>query len=478
MTNSSLVLSTINDQLSKKATTLKLNQQKKKTQWWQYLLQGLLGVVSIATDVVANAFLGPVGGLIVSFGVDVVTNIVGDYIVDNDPWQWENIIFNVVIPAATLPGKISSASKISKNTVARIAQATDDERIAKLAKQLQKIDINDNWTDDLRHYQKIIDDWGESKVLLNDDYKYTLDDVFSFMKVHEKKYVSIETFNKALRKTNKIASMLTDPNLVQKKFFDFVNKKTELGKYVSKKIDKFNKAINNWKKKYLKKVNYSNKPMKLIPLHHTKAPWIKGIKVFPVRGNNVFYYHVTIVFDQELTKGKQNVVLYNKSWKWINKFINAPSAGKYYINNISWGWDVGKYIRTNKKYFLTKDFPFVMVPSQLGQTIYLTQSFVRNSIKIYNDITNIEQTIQKWQESFTAKNIISNAFKSTVKVKGLNTTYKLIRAIEQQKITPVTKYVRKQIKKTIHRNWYEFLKQGQINNGVKNNEYRYNIVKK
>ncbi len=469
----SLVITELNKQASKTARSLQpYVPPRKKLEWWRYLLNALLDVVSVVAEVVATAFLGPVGGMLVGVAADITTNIVGDLVLEQNPWEPNNIIFNIILPVVTVPGKINSISKIGKNAVNVASDIAQDSKLNRLAKHLHFNNLDDTFeTTGKRFYKNALDEndllGGKVKRIKFEE------DVFKFRtNMNNLKHEQLGKFNQTLRTINRAVSVLADPNYAQKSLFKFIAKKTGWEKVVNK----WNKKINIFKKrifsKFFKKTTRTKKM--ILPLNHTEAPWILGLKLQPARANAIHYYHVTIIFNAALTNGKKPVILYNKPWKNIYKFLTAPSAGRYYINNISWGWDVGKMIRTNK----LVGYELFNFASMFGQSIYLSTKTIMKTANWISDIVNHEWS-EKWKNSY--KNFLPNAEKAFFgKLPGGQFVNKLIRTTETGKSTYVTKYVKKKAKDQIYKySKNEFKKITQGKNGVIGyGKYRYTVYKK
>ncbi len=473
--SNSLVLDQLNQQAGKVQRALAPHVEKpkpKKKKWWQYLLNGLLGVVSIVAEVAATALMGPVGGMVVGVVADIGTNIAGDYIMDENPWETQNIIFNVILPVCTIPGKAASISKITKNSVNVIGEAADDIKLQKLAKRLNDLDIDDQFaTTGKRAYQQALKEFDiDPRYIKQLDFT---DDAFYLKQLDDAKWKKVRSVEKGIRSANKVLSFIADPNYAQKSLFKWASKVTKFDKV----INKANKQIKIFKKRIHADFLKKQKRLKdvLIPLNHTKAPWIAGIKLQPAASNAIHYYHVIIIFDRALTNGKKPVVLYNKAWRYIYKFISAPSAGQYYINNISWGWNIGKMIRNNQGLLTLFKFSTHNFASQYGQIAYASAKLVTKAADLIDELVNGTYA-QKVKQAWNPANVVMNAYTQTIgKLPGAQIGNKIVRTVQSGKITYTSKYVKQQAKKLIHKYRDEHYKQGIHKGYIGYGKYKYKL---
>jgi hypothetical protein len=97
----------------------------------------------------------------------------------------------------------------------------------------------------------------------------------------------------------------------------------------------------------------------VLPLNHTVAPWIVGIRLISVY-NLPTKFHVEVVFDAGLTNGKKSVMLWNKDFEtFIEPWLKAESGGQYYLDNVAWGWEVGKFLRNNALFLGFTNIPYI-----------------------------------------------------------------------------------------------------------------------
>lgn len=411
-------------------------------------LNVLLGIGSVLVEVLASSILGPVGGMMVGVGADIITNVAGDYINGTDPWSLDNVMFNVVLPIASIPGRAKGISKIRKNKILGIGEITDDVDMIKLAKQLHNNDISDlgNVNKLNRRYNQLLDSHNDLdlKKIVKEKQVKTF-----FQNQNDKKEI-IEFLTKKITEWNKKASYF-DPNYAVSKTFSYILEKTGYKKKINKKISFFIKKIKTEftdAKRVFKKTTKSL----MIPLNHTTAPWIKGIKLFKIN-NTLNYYNVAIFFHKGITKKKPPVYLKNKSWINIKAFLDAPSAGKYYINNISWGWEIGLMLRKNNLSILSK-FSSINFSSHYYKLFYQSSQLVKNIIYAIDKISNFEDYTNEWMEAITTKLPVNLVSGLTDGVKGTSFPKVIIRTMQTGDSKYVirysgrvfSKYTRKKIK--------------------------------
>ena len=475
--NNSNLLSQINTRLNTTAKQLENVVQPKKKKWWQILLNVFLGIITIPIEMVATAFLGPVGGMLVSVASDVATNILGDVINGDNPWDLQNIIFNIVTPIASVVPKTFNLSKLAKSPLRKMGEFYQNKKLNNLAVKFNNGLLNSKDIDfsklGTRKYKEILKD-----VSLDDisDLKVTNKSFSHFYENYKIRYKKIEKFNKYLRKAQKGLSYISDPNLVSKSLYSWVIKKTPIYDYIKKannKLKLFKKRV------YSKFFKNQEKRLKklIIPLNHTKAPWILGVKLFNVKGT-MNYYHMTIYFDKLITNNKPPVILYNKSWRVVYSFLTTPSAGKYYIDNFSFGWDLGKILRNSK--LIVNSFKLAPFISQYYQTFYLSMNFIRKATQIVDSVLTGD-IVQKWKESFNIQNTISNiTFGVSEHLKVGGTTIRaVVKSIQQNKPIYVAKHLKNRSRQFVTKKTRDIWKD--VAHGNKANlgygKYKYPIYK-
>ncbi len=476
--NNSLVLQQLNVSLNTEAKIIEYTPPPKKKKWWQILLNVLLGIITIPIEMAATAFLGPVGGMLVSVAADVTTNILGDVVNGNNPWDLQNIIFNIVTPIASVVPKTFNLSKLAKSPLRKMGEFYQNKKLNNLAVKFNNGLLNSKDIDysklGKRKYDELLKDVSLDD--LKDLKQFTTKGFSHWHENYKLKYKKIEKFNTYLRKAQKGLSYISDPNLASKTLFSWIVKKTpiyDVIKNVNKKLKFFKKKI------YSKFFKNQEKRLKklIIPLNHTKAPWILGVKLFNVRGT-MNYFHMSIYFDKKITNNKAPVILYNKSWRVVYAFLTTPSAGKYYIDNFSFGWQLGKILKNGK--LIVNSFKLAPFLSQYYQTFYLSMNLIRKTTNIVDAVLTGD-IVQKWKESFNLQNTISNitfGVSEHLKVGG-TTVRAIVKSIQYQKPIYLSKHLKNRTRQFITKKTKDIWKD--VTHGNKKyigyGKYRYPIYK-
>lgn len=369
---------------------LKNNNKNFKKQDSNFLIK-IIAIIAIEVGketllVGATATMGPVGAMIAHYAGDVIASMIEDKILGLDLFAKENLIYSFGFPSIRLLSKYSSIKKWNKSYLRSLSKDADpaiQRKIYELNEELNKMSLHGG-TNKSRNYQKVYEKYKNAGLLqyLPDERAYqkaVQND--AFFKSRFKK------FTKNIRFFNKTLSFL-DPAYATKTFTNYITKRF-------KKI--INKKVSEWYKKFGKKfITKKNEMMykTLIPLNHTVAPWILGIRYSPMPG----MYHlfcIRVIFNAELTNHKKVVYLYNKRLDDIWQFVNAESAGQYYINNISWGWDIGKIIRNSG--VLDYGIRITTMLPYASKTLSLMLSTYRTLEKLTYQIHHLDATIDKWK---------------------------------------------------------------------------------
>lgn len=380
--------------LNKKAERLKYvekTEPDKQVPWWAQLFINLgFGILSSVFELVATSILGPVGGMIFGVVSEATSNIVADIITGNDPFAPQNIIFNIVLPVSNMHSRVKGIRRTHKNKVAMINEVDGSNQYDDLIKDLQNMGMDS--IDDVeaykRKYQKIMDKYPDIDLEQNFN-----DELVNLKASQVKKKNKIDNINSKIRKTTNIMKLI-DPDYAVAKFVDFLTKPVK--NKINKSLTRYFKKINT---KFFKKTSKSIKRI-LIPLNHTKAPWIKGVKLIPVR-NTINYFNVLIVFSPRLTNKKESIYIYNQKWTDIKKFLDAPSAGQYYINNIAWGWEIGKLIRNNQAGLKATKSLVNLFPS-INKLLNSSMQLLVQIKKTVDLIVNKEELIESWENAHLA----------------------------------------------------------------------------
>ena len=404
---------------NKKAQRLKLIEKKepeKQVPWWAQLFVNLgFGILSSFIEIIATTLLGPVGGMIVGVVADIGTNIVADLVNGQDPFSPENIIFNVVLPAANVTSRVKGIRRTNKNKMMMIGEVADNKMYKELAKELQEMGTAPFENPDVfeRKYQNVLKKYKGLK--LDIDVNDELMDLADIQKARKSK---LDLVNTNIRKVTNVIRLI-DPTYTTQKLSEFAFKPVK--KYINNKLSRYFKKINT---KFFKRTQKSVKNL-LIPLNHLDAPWIKGVKLLPVR-NTLNYFNVLIFFDKRITRKKAPVYIYNQKWTDIKPFLDAPSSGQYYINNIAWGWEIGKAIRMNKKGLVYMKSLINFFP-QANKIINSSLQLVKQVSKTIDMLLDKEAYLEKWKEA--PLSVLQGA---TSGIKGLGVVKPIIRTIQEK----------------------------------------------
>lgn len=418
------------------------NSENSKQQDSKFLIK-IIAIIAVevgkeALLVSATATMGPVGAMIAHYAGDVVASMIEDKILGLDPFAKENLIYSVGFPSVRLLSKYSSIKKWNKSYLRALSKDADpatQRKIYELNEELTKMELHGG-TSNSRNYNKIYEKYKEENLLqyLPDEkiYRKSIQNDYFFKS-------RFKSFTKRIRFFNKVLSFL-DPVYATKAFTN----------YVSKRFKKaINKKVSVWYKKFAKKfITKKNELMykTLIPLNHTVAPWILGIRYSPMPG----MYHlfcVRVIFNPQLTNHKKVVYLYNKRLDDIWKFVNTSSAGQYYINNISWGWEIGKIIRQSG--VLDNGLRLTTLLPYASKTLSLILSTYHTLDKLTYQIHHLDETLDKWKDpSNYAKGAVSGL---TQGIKGWSFAKTTFNYLSTGETRYIKNYVRNKTKRSTKR---------------------------
>lgn len=211
-------------------------------------------------------------------------------------------------------------------------------------------------------------------------------------------------YSKSLRYTNKVIGIINSPQYATRKALSFLFKKP---------INKLNKQINLFISKQLKQFKKIGQFTKEVAKKSTNriyvnSQWINSVRLYP-SAFGIGYFNVLIDFKKETTNNKKPVLLFGKNAYAISEFLASSSKGKFYIDNFSYGWVIGKFLRKNKEFQALNFIP--LFPKIITPTI-TTISAVKRLIK------TIESDFSKnpWFDG----NKLSNQISSGLIAFGLN----------------------------------------------------------
>lgn len=180
-------------------------------------------------------------------------------------------------------------------------------------------------------------------------------------------------YSKSLRYTNKVIGIINSPQYATRKALSFLFKKP---------INKLNKQINLFINKQLKQFKKIGRFTKEVAKKSTNriyvnSQWINSVRLYP-SAFGIGYFNVLIDFKKETTNNKKPVLLFGKNAYAISEFLASSSKGKFYIDNFSYGWVIGKFLRKNKEFQALNFIP--LFPKIITPTI-TTISAVKPLIK-------------------------------------------------------------------------------------------------
>lgn len=180
-------------------------------------------------------------------------------------------------------------------------------------------------------------------------------------------------YSKSLRYTNKVIGIINSPQYATRKALSFLFKKP---------INKINKQINLLINKQLKRLKEIGKFTKEVAKKSTNrifvnSQWINSVRLYP-SAFGIGYFNVLIDFQKASTNNKKPVLLFGKNAYAVSEFLASSSKGKFYIDNFSYGWVIGKFLRTNKGFQALNFIP--LFPKIITPTI-TTISAVKRLIK-------------------------------------------------------------------------------------------------
>ncbi|WP_027335086.1 hypothetical protein [Mycoplasmopsis felifaucium] len=113
--------------------------------------------------------------------------------------------------------------------------------------------------------------------------------------------------------------------------------------------------------------------------------WLYSLKIYKAYNPwNTSVVNALLTFRPETTNNKKPVLLVQKSYSHIMNLIQSPSAGKYYLKNFAWGWEVGKFLRNFGQYSLKSKMPlFTRFISNFNYT-FKSLEYIVKSIKNVN----------------------------------------------------------------------------------------------
>jgi hypothetical protein len=266
-----------------------------------------IGITIIASIVTEG--IGGVVGALVGGGVDVVGQVTNDVVSGNrNPLTLTADVLLSGLPAISRANKLS---KIAENPIEQISRNIGKQSLSSdldnLAKELQKVE-NIKGTRPQDFAKDYLNSLAENNRLSS---KYAIPTTELNVKLGKTQSAEASVrldnarkMTKYLRKFNKILSY-SDPTYAIK---TVVNKLTSP---IKRRINaKISEALGKATKFFGKSSLTARKALmhSLIPLNHTVAPWIQGIRLISIV-NLPTSFHVEVVFNPILTHNKPPVML-------------------------------------------------------------------------------------------------------------------------------------------------------------------------
>lgn len=246
----------------------------------------------------------------------------------------------------------------------------------------------------ISHY-KIFD---QSHELIEKALKETTENSFKkTLAISEREYLkvnkSIKSFKKFFVGARSVVSLLTSPRYAGKKVIDLILRKPK--QLLTKTWNKF---ITAKSQAVLKKIGRKsfNELIKNIPIN---SSWLQSIKIYKAYNpwdiktcNALLRFNPATTSSRKNPKGKEPVLLISKNVSDIMKLINAPSPGRFYLDNFAYGWEIGKILRHNKEFIVSSKIPlFASLATTLAytyKTIYYLQKNAKEDKWIWNSNWN------------------------------------------------------------------------------------------
>ncbi|PZV97731.1 hypothetical protein, partial [Metamycoplasma auris] len=87
------------------------------------------------------------------------------------------------------------------------------------------------------------------------------------------------------------------------------------------------------------------------------SKWIDGLKIasdnwiYEKNEETLSYF---VFFNPSTTNNKKSLLFFNRPIDEFKDFLDAPSKGQYYLDNLAWGWTVGAAINGKTKFSISK----------------------------------------------------------------------------------------------------------------------------
>lgn len=394
-----------------------LNSAKSAKPWNLQVLRFFLeAAIGILIEIAASAIdlIAPGFGVLASFGLNTINDIIFNYLFNGFEFNWEefgvSFAFNAINTTARYvkllhkTKKFNKLASLSDNYNPPLNSWTDGNEIAKAKKffestnhlRVEEIPNGENlakWKLFRKNFVqngKGMSFWNKRYLkngLINEKlWKQTSEQSKA---LYSKVRANTQKFQKTFIKLRMLTSIALSPRYAAKKLTDIAIKKPK--SLILKKWD-------NFYKKYMGKIfkNFNEDHIKEnLKDVHINSTWLKSVKF--LQGNNPwdsFVTHAILSFNPHTTNKKKPVVLFNKNQKMIWEMIVSNSPGRYYLDNFAWGWDIGKLL-SNSSNFITKS------------TIPLYTTFLTTWMHSFKTVNAIIKTIEKDKWEYANKSVLS-----------------------------------------------------------------------
>lgn len=441
-----------------------LKNQKSTLPWWVRLLISIgVQILSQLLTALLSAITGGIGAglaFAIQFGINAGVDLAIDLATGEDALTvGTNLLLNAV-PIFLKYGR-GFVSKF-KQPVYRLATASEIGEQASALKGTAKNLASIGTGKDVLKEPTILGGYN-FRQYTNAENIFKKIQNYEFSKEYTKSQISkfevwqkhLNYYSKSLRYTNKIIGIINSPQYATRKALTFLFKKP---------INKLNKQINLFISKQIKRFKQIGQFTKEVAKKSTNrifvdSQWINSVRLYP-SGFGIGYFNVLIDFKKETTNNKKPVLLFGKNAYAISEFLASNSKGKFYIDNFSYGWIIGKFLRKNKEFQALNFIP--LFPKIITPTITTISSFKRLIKTIQSDFSKnpwfdgnkLSQQISSGLVAFGLNSIKfkgSGFAKNAIKSATLNDPRYLINYTGRRFNTALKKQIRKYNMKRIYR---------------------------
>ncbi|WP_027120704.1 hypothetical protein [Mycoplasmopsis lipofaciens] len=382
-----------------------LKIQKPEEKGFLYYLHSFLDFVGeVVIDVISEAVtIATFGNKFIGETVELVLGFVKDVIIDLAIYQkvdWKNVLVNAAWRLGTIA--FMNGLRKTKNFIKQINKGKYAKTISKTTNFVKKS------ISFIKNPQSL--------------YKYFLNKVSykiqkTFFKSTKWSKIQIKKIKKIIKNIINYGTYWTSFGISFYKADDkakFLFSRTKnlariRFKKLTKKITKdiYDKRIKNLAKKNPKNIYEYQKIMKQHNqtwIQFYDSNWIDGLKIAStdwIENKNEQFLSYYVFFNRLTTNNKNALLFIDRPIEEFNNFINSSSKGKYYLDNLAWGWNVGKAIRNQNKtgkskFWISKlektankyDIHFLKSIREFDKTSNTTIETFRNQFKVLSSTRN------------------------------------------------------------------------------------------